>query len=614
MEILISTFFQILSLCLVAQHLVVAQEVKTGDAKSNQDIYIVHVSKPLEDTSTLSNDDLESWYSSFLPKSTISTRAQSRLLHSYRHVISGFAAKLTADEVKEMENRDGFISAMKENVYSLHTTHTPSFLGLQQNLGLWQDSNYGEGIIIGFLDGGITPDHPSFNDDGMHPPPTKWKGKCEGGIVCNNKLIGARNFANASEPAIDVEGHGTHTSSTAAGNFVSNANVFGQANGTASGMAPRAHVAIYKVCSGDCPFSAILAGMDAAIEDGVDVISYSLGAGSLPFHADPLTIAAYSAIQKGIIVSASAGNGGPSSGRLSNESPWLLTVGASTIDRNFRATITLGNSETFDGQSIFQPDFPSTLLPLVYPIAKGDNSSYCDPGSLDFSDVKGKIVVCLLAGKTGGVVKGQTVKDAGGAAMIIINTEVQGYCIVPDIHVLPTAHVSYYASQKILAYLNSTSNATGALSFKGTIIGDKDAPSVTHFSSRGPSIESPGILKPDIVAPGVGILAAWPRSVEGNNNTKSTFNIIAGTSMSTPHLSGIAAILKKSHPDWSSAAIKSAIMTTADSFDLNNQPIMDERMQPANVFALGAGHVNPPKANNPSLVCGHPGRAAFPCL
>ncbi|KAG9149282.1 hypothetical protein Leryth_003250 [Lithospermum erythrorhizon] len=436
----------------------------------------------------------------------------------------------------------------------------------------------------------------------MPPPPSKWKGKCEGDIVCNNKLIGARNFLNKSEPAIDVEGHGTHTSSTAAGNFVSNANVFGQANGTASGMAPRAHLAMYKVCMDNCALDAILAGMDAAIEDGVDVISYSIGGGSASFHADPLSIAAYSAIQKGIIVSASAGNDGPFKGTLSNESPWLLTVGASTVDRNYRATITLGNSVTFDGQSVFQPHFPSKLLPLVYPGAKGDDFAYCDPGSLNLSNVKGKIVVCLMGGKVGRVHKGNIVKDAGGAAMILLNTDVQGYSVIADTHVLPASHVNFEESKKILAYLNSTSNPKAAISFKGTIIGDNDAPSVTHFSSRGPNLESPGILKPDIVGPGLGIMAAWPISIEGNNNTKSTFNVLAGTSMSCPHLSGIAAILKKSHPDWSPAAIKSAIMTTANSFNLNKKPIMDERMQHANIFALGAGHVNPPKANDPGLV------------
>ncbi|KAG9145090.1 hypothetical protein Leryth_008897 [Lithospermum erythrorhizon] len=343
--------------------------------------------------------------------------------------------------------------------------------------------------------------------------------------------------------------------------------------------------------------------MDAAIEDGVDVISYSIGGGSVPFYEDSLSIAAYSAIQKGIIVSTSAGNDGPSNGTLSNEAPWVITVGASTMDRNFRTTVVLGNAEEFDGQSVFQPkDFPSTLAPLIYPGSTNDGSMYCGNGSLNGFDVKGKVVMCYIGGDVARIEKGRTVKDAGGIAMIILNTDVQGYSVVADTHVLPVAHVSYEASEKIMAYLTSTTNPMATISFKGTIIGVKDAPTVTHFSSRGPSLESPGILKPDIIGPGLSILAAWPVSLENSTNTKSTFNVISGTSMSCPHLSGIAALLKKSHPNWSPAAIKSAIMTTADTLNLNNKPIMDERMRPADLFTLGAGHMNPSKANDPGLV------------
>jgi hypothetical protein len=138
--------------------------------------------------------------------------------------------------------------------------------------------------------------------------------------------------------------------------------------------------------------------------------------------------------------------------------------------------------------------------------------------------------------------------------------------------------------------------------FKGTVIGDSSSPFVASFSSRGPSLASPGILKPDIIGPGVSILAAWPFPLDNNTNSKSTFNIISGTSMSCPHLSGIAALLKSSHPYWSPAAIKSAIMTTADTLNMEGKLIVDQTLQPADVFATGAGHVNPSRANNPGLV------------
>ncbi|KAI3453630.1 hypothetical protein Pfo_010293 [Paulownia fortunei] len=569
--------------------------------------YIVHVELPDSQLLSDQSQDLESWYHSFLPTTIASSIETPRMVYSYRNVFSGFAAKLTSEEVKTMENKKGFISARPEEVLPLHTTHTPNFLGLHQNMGFWNDSNYGKGIIIGVLDTGILPDHPSFSDEGMPPPPAKWKGTCEFNFTggCNNKLIGARHFRNGDGTPLDFDGHGTHTASTAAGNFVRGANVFGNANGTAAGIAPLAHLAIYKVCSAGCSESDILAAMDTAIEDGVDVLSISLGGSSKPFHDDNIALGAFSAMEKGIFVSSSAGNSGPFNFSLSNEAPWILTVGASTIDRKLVATAVLGNKQELSGESAYQPkDFPQTQLPLVYP---GFNTSdfsarYCSPRSMNNTDVKGKIVLCHVGGGTTGIRKGQAVKDAGGAAMILINIERQGFTTSADAHVLPATNVNYEDGLKILAYINSTSTPTAGIVFKGTIIGDKNSPVVASFSSRGPSRASPGILKPDIIGPGVNILAAWPTSVENNTNTRNTFNVISGTSMSCPHLSGVAALLKSAHPDWSPAAIKSAIMTTADTVNLENKQIQDERLLPADIFATGAGHVNPARANNPGLI------------
>ncbi|KAK6263006.1 hypothetical protein QUC31_008822 [Theobroma cacao] len=586
--------------------LAVAQEVEDlpkskEHEKSSLSTYIVHLKKP-EGVFT-QVVDLDGWYQSFL--SFTSSSQHRRIVYSYRNVITGFAAKLTAEEAEAMKRKEGIISARPEKVYSLHTTHSPNFLGLHQNSGVWNQSNYGKGVIIGLLDTGITPGHPSFSDEGMPPPPAKWKGKCEFATGCNNKLIGARNFAeDVAGPPTDEEGHGTHTASTAGGNYVKGANVFGNANGTAVGMAPLAHLAMYKVCGEGCSESAILAAMDAAVEDGVDVLSLSLGGGSVPFFEDSIAVGAFTAIQKGIFVSCSAGNEGPLYGTLSNEAPWIFTVGASTIDRSIAATAKLGNGLTIDGESLFQPkDFPSTLLPLVYAGANGKASSaFCAPRSLRDVDVKGKVVLCERGGDIGRIDKGQEVKDNGGAAMILMNDKLNGFSTIADPHVLPATHVSFLAGLKIQEYINSTSEPTATILFKGTVIGNPSAPEVTSFSSRGPNRQSFGILKPDIIGPGVSILAAWPVSVENKTNTKSTFNMISGTSMSCPHLSGIAALLKSSHPDWSPAAIKSAIMTTATLVNLGGKPIVDQTKAPADIFATGAGHVNPSKANDPGLI------------
>ncbi|KAJ0047845.1 hypothetical protein Pint_16771 [Pistacia integerrima] len=594
-------------------HLSIAQ----GTERNTLQTYIVHVKQP-EGRLLTQSEDLENWHKSFLPLSTTRTNTgvPQRMVYSYKNVIDGFAARLTEDELQILKKKNGFVSARPERKLRLHTTHTPSFLGLNSEMGVWKESNFGKGVIIGVLDGGILPSHPSFSDEGMPPPPAKWKGRCEFNIsACNNKLIGARSFniagssmkGNGAEPPDDIDGHGTHVASTAAGRFVKNADALGNANGTAVGMAPYAHLAIYKVCFGgkeDCVDSDILAGIDAAIEDGVDVLSLSIGGDSVPFADDSIAVGSFAAIQKGIFVSCSAGNFGPSNSTLSNEAPWILTVGASTVDRSVVATAKLGNGEELDGESLFQPkSFSSTLLPLVYAGVDGKlESAVCANGSLNAVDVKGKVVLCERGGGIARIAKGEEVKNAGGAAMILMNDEPNAFSTDVDAHVLPATHVSHAAGLKIKSYINSTATPMATILFEGTVLGDPQSPAVASFSSRGPNLASPGILKPDIIGPGVSILAAWPFPLDDNTNLKFTFNMMSGTSMSCPHLSGIAALLKSSHPYWSTAAIKSAIMTTADLLNIEGKPIVDETLEPADIFGIGAGHVNPSRANNPGLV------------
>ncbi|KAL0409779.1 UNVERIFIED_CONTAM: Subtilisin-like protease SBT1.2 [Sesamum radiatum] len=530
--------------------------------------YVVHVE--------LQSDDIESWYNSFLPTDVAASHNKPQILYRYRNVFSGFAAKLSADDVKTMEQKAGFISARPQRIFPLHTTHSPNFLGLNQNLGFWNVSNYGKGVIIGLLDSGILPDHPSFSDEGLPPPPAKWKGECQfSSRACNNKLIGARYFRSGNGSPLDEDGHGTHTASTAAGNFAGRANIFGNANGTAAGIAPHAHLAIYKVCTAEgCTESDIIAAMDAAIDDGVDVLSLSLGGPPLPFYVDNIALGAYRATEKGIFVSCSAGNSGPFNQSLSNEAPWILTVGASTIDRKIRAIVVLGNNEELDGESAFQPKNFSPTKDLQLALPGGSSSefttSFCSEDEFT-ADVRGKIVLCQLGGSVRRIEKGEAVKNAGGAAMILLNQEPQGYTTQAEAHVLPAAQISYADALKIKAYLNSNSRPTARILYKGTVIGDDRAPVVAGFSSRGPSSVTPGILKPDIIGPGVNILAAWPVSVDNQTKSKSTFNMISGTSMSY-------------------------------QANLGGNQIQDEKFLPADIFATGSGHVNPSRANDPGLI------------
>ncbi|CAI0476787.1 unnamed protein product [Linum tenue] len=420
----------------------------------------------------------------------------------------------------------------------------------------------------------------------MPPPPAKWRGRCDfnGKRTCNNKLVGARNFIWDGDAPVEAIPHGSHTASEAAGSPVEAANVFGQANGTAMGIAPKAHLAMYKVGIE----SSALAAMDAAIEEGVDVLSISMSYsnGSVPFFDDVFALGAFRAIQKGIFVSCSAGNGGPSPNTVTNAAPWILTVGASTIDREIRATVELGNNVELYGQSLFQPEgFHSKQLPLVDPASNGESAAFCEKGSLKNIDVKGKIVICQASFPEWRIFQGQEVKDNGGAGMILINGVEDGDTIIPDAHVLPASCLGYK---------------------DGLLVKSKIAPQVASFSSRGPSLLSPGILKPDIIGPGVNILAAWAESVDNArvsiDEATNPFNVISGTSMSCPHLSGVAALIKSAHPDWSPAAIKSAILTTAYTADLNGNPISTEQNVSATVFDRGSGHVHTLRALNPGLV------------
>ncbi|GJY47665.1 peptidase S8/S53 domain-containing protein [Tanacetum coccineum] len=508
--------------------------------------YIVHLSLP-EGQEVSQLDKLEEWYNSYLSKIASGSNEKPKMVYPYRRVITGFAAKMSNEQAKVMENLDGVLFVSPEKSYELHTTHSPRFLGLRQNKGVWKDSHYGKGTVIALLDSGITPGHPSFDDKGIPPPPLKWKGKCEVS-GCNNKLIGIRNFVTG-DSAIDTVGHGTHTSSTAAGNYVNNASVFEQANGTASGMAPLAHLAMYKVCATfGCLASDILAGMDTAIEDGADVISLSLGGPPVLFYNDPIAIGAFTAIKSGIFVSCSAGNSGPHNKTLSNEAPWILTVGASKTDRRIRTTVTLGNKKILNGEALYQPKtYKPKVRPLVYPAGMGYS---CSREELKLIDVKRKIVLCDAYDVLVGTAMGEAV--------------------------LPSSHVGYREGVAIKKYLNSTSAPVATIIQRGTVLGVKSAPQVTVFSSRGPNIESPGILKPDIVGPGVDILAAWHKSVDNNTGTQATFNIISGTSMSCPHLAGVAALIKSTHTD--------------------------ERDHPADIFTIGSGHVEVSKANDPGLI------------
>jgi len=337
-------------------------------------------------------------------------------------------------------------------------------------------------------------------------------------------------------------------------------------------------------------------------------LSLSLGGTAKPYYNDSLAIASFGATQKGVFVSCSAGNSGPSSFTVGNVAPWIMTVAASYTDRRFPTQVKLGNGKSFKGSSLYKGK-PTKQLPLVY----GNSSKaqrtaqYCTKGSLDPKFVKGKIVVCErgINSRTG---KGEEVKMAGGAGMILLNSEYQGEELFADPHVLPGTSLGASASKVIRSYIHSAKASTASISFLGTAYGNP-APVMAAFSSRGPSAVGGDVIKPDLTAPGVNILAAWTPttspSMLKSDKRSVLFNIVSGTSMSCPHVSGIAALIKSVHKDWSPAAIKSALMTTASISNNKGAAIGDYGSKDsafADPFAFGSGHVNPERASDPGLV------------
>nr|GEW93920.1 subtilisin-like protease SBT5.3 [Tanacetum cinerariifolium] len=564
-------------------------------------------------------------------------KAKDAIFYSYTRHINGFAAILEYEEAIQLAKNPKVASVFLNRGRKLHTTRSWDFMGLENNGvipsgSIWKKARFGENIIIGNLDTGVWPESKSFSDEGMGPIPSKWKGVCQNGadasFHCNRKLVGARYFNKGYASIVghlnssfdsprDHEGHGSHTLSTAGGNFVSDASVFGYGNGTAKGGSPNARVAAYKVCfppvnGNECFDADILAAFDMAIQDGVDVLSVSLGGDAVPFFNDSVAIGSFHAVKHGIAVVCSAGNSGPGDGTVSNVAAWQITVGASTMDRQFPSYAILGNKMRFKGESLSFKALPrNKFFPIMSSLeakaahADPTDAQLCKAGSLDRVKAKGKILVCLR-GDNARVDKGQEAALAGAVGMVLANNDLSGNEIIADPHVFPATHITYSDGLAVYRYLNSTKTPMAYITHPSTQLDTKPAPFMAAFSSKGPNTITPEILKPDITAPGVSIIAAYTESQGPTNQDFDTrrvqYNCVSGTSMSCPHVSGIVGLLKTLHPDWSPAAIRSAIMTTARTRDNEVKPMTNASHLKATPFSYGAGHVQPNRAMDPGLV------------
>ncbi|XP_054811862.1 CO(2)-response secreted protease-like [Prosopis cineraria] len=597
--------------------------------------YVVYLGK-----SAWNRDGADSDHAQLL--SSIIPRKESdriALIHHYNHAFSGFSAMLKQSEASALSGLEGVVSVFPDPVLHLHTTRSWDFLEsvspVHQRVDPTCQHVSCDDVIVGVIDTGIWPESPSFNDEDIGKIPSRWKGTCMEGhdfmkSSCNRKLIGARYYdleitldgnkthhlKGRGSPR-DSVGHGTHTASTAAGSSVENANYYGLAKGTARGGSPSTRIAAYKACSEDgCLGSTILKAIDDAIKDGVDIISISIGLSSLfqsDFLNDPIAIGAFHAEEMGVMVVCSAGNDGPDSYSVVNTAPWVFTVAASNIDRTFQSAIVLGNGKTFQGSGVhFSNLTRSEMYPLVFgkdiaakftPVSEARN---CFPRSVDYTKVAGSIVVCVADDPTvSRRIKKLVLQDAKAMGLILIDEDKKD---VPyDAGVFPFTEVGNLEGYQILEYINSTKNPTATILPTTEAPRYRPSPVVASFSSRGPSSLTENILKPDIMAPGIGILAAVvPQNSEPGSvpvgKKPSLYSIKSGTSMACPHVTGAAALIKSVHHSWSPSMIKSALMTTATIYNNMRKPLTNSSSYIANPHEMGVGEVNPLRALDPGLV------------
>ena len=558
---------------------------------------------------------------------------------SYTIAANGFSTALTQEQALDLSSDRRVLLLQKDQLVHADTWNTPRFLGLTGKRGAWAthggQKKAGAGIVVADLDSGIWPEAKSFAGPALtRNPQTKWHisrigtstrmDKADGGVFtgqcelgedwtaddCNTKLIGARSYSAgylASGNAIidadyastrDGNGHGTHTASTATGNIVDRVRTEGVKFGTISGMAPAARIAAYKVLwaqddgTASGVTSDIVAAIDDAVADGADVLNFSIS-GALDTVVEATEVAFEGAAEAGVFVAASAGNSGPDASTVAHNSPWLTTVAAST-HHNFENTLVLGNGTKIVGASINDKRVLSKKLvdSEASGVAGGDDADakLCGPDTLDPAEVTGKIVVCTR-GVYDRVAKSAEVARAGGVGMVLANPTENS--LDADFHSVPTVHISDTDAAKVFAYLDAQGSAATATIEPGNLTKKTTPlPQIAGFSSRGAAIANDAdLLKPDIAAPGVSVLAAVaPPSNEGRD-----YDLYSGTSMAAPHITGLAAFMLSVHPTWSPMKIKSAMMTTAHR-------VKDAEGKTSNdVLAEGSGQVSPRRFFDPGL-------------
>jgi len=595
----------------------------------------------------------------------------TRKIYGYQYGLNGFAARMSAAQAQKLENMPEVLNVWEDEIRPMALRYSPTFLGLFDNdVGLRSTQGLdGEGVIIGMIDSGVAPEHPALRDTReadrprlcrgswaettllgqwlcrrfrklpdtlVFEAPENWNGACESGerfaeTDCNNKLIGARWFIDGAlesgpiddgeiRSARDVDGHGTHTATIAAGNR-SSASIFGTSIGDLEGVAPKARIASYKACwlrpgatRASCNTSDLVNAIDAAVADGVDIISYSIGS-SLRRITAPDDVALMAATKAGVLSVVAAGNDGPNLGTIGSPAggPWVITAAASsregqssvealqitappalagkyaTKEANF--TPPLQDNDPIEGSLVLVDDDDDSL-----PDGSSGTPSDACQALVNSDDISGNIA---LIQRTGCLFEDmvKNAADAGAIAAVVYN--IAGDPIVMNgtegLSDIPALMIGQADANLILAELDAGNVVTIVLD-KGFLLTTDDTGNVmASFSARGPAPVA-DILKPDVTAPGINILAGFTPDA-ANAASGENYAFLSGTSMSTPHVAGVAALLLQEHPDWAPPAIKSALMTTA-RHDIKASAGLSD----ANPFDFGAGHIVPNVAIDPGLV------------
>ncbi len=572
-------------------------------------------------------------------QSEVAADARVEPAATYQVVLNGFSAKLSPDAAARVAAADGVLAVYPDEIFrpdaaSADALRDAAPVGAEHNRAMADGD--GAGVVVGVIDTGIASENPAFAGErlraarGAEPylaGNTVVFEKADGGQFrsarvtgdgwaksdYSTKLIGAQYFATGAEDSgfsfaddvlspADSDGHGSSVASIAAGNSGVDATVDDVDLGVVSGVAPAARLASYKACfvghdpevttDDVCVGSDLLAALDRAVADGVDVIDYSVGGGAAASAWAADDLAFHNAAVAGVFVAVSAGNAGPGPSTVQGGAPWYTTVAAATAPA-FEGTVQLSTGFAAPGVSVSVPPGATVTAPVVYAgdaaLAGSADAELCYLGTLDPAAVEGRIVVCDR-GTNPRVEKSQEVQEAGGVGMILVNTTPDS--LEADFHRLPTVHIDAEFRNDLLSALASDPGVTATLVGENLAEEGIPSPQIAAFSGRGPLAGAADILAPDVAAPGVGILAATQDGPDG----EPSWGVASGTSLAAPHVAGLAAIFLAANPAATPDEIKSALMTTAsDTLEPDGSASRDP-------FAQGAGHVDAARVQDPGLL------------